>query len=84
MSAFGRVVDYFEENEKLANTSDQQQYGTVRNSKETVFKWRLRMKWRDVERVQNGCGEDVMKCLGYKLYYTEEEFLHSEANNSDQ
>jgi len=64
------VVDYFKisteynMDTKLAKTM----WTTQRNSSQTVLRWREYVNWEGVEKVQNECGEEVMKWLGYNVY----------------
>ena len=41
---------------------------TIRNSKKTVFKWKLQMKKEDILNVQRYC-ESPMRLLGYNLIH---------------
>lgn len=73
------VVDYFKisteynMDTKLAKTM----WTTQRNSSQTVLRWREYVNWEGVEKVQNECGEEVMKWLGYNVY-TKNEYTMNE------
>ena len=71
---YKNVVKYFEKNTKTKMNSKtaQNPYSTIRNSSETIFKWRTTVNWNGVKAIQDFCGEDVMKWLGYKTYNEEE------------
>merc|ERR1719350_2379076 len=58
---------------KKKYTSDKTyRYGTTRNSKKVVFKWRNKLDWETVRILQEGC-RDTLDEFGYRLF-TKNEF----------
>ena len=50
--------------EKSKQGSNSLPYGTTRNSKSTAFKWKKKMKYKDISKVQKVC-KKPMRMLGY-------------------
>ena len=77
---YGGVVDYFKTSTEynMDTSLAKNVWTTQRNSSQTVFRWREYVNWEGVEKVQNVCGEDVMRWLGYKVY-TKNEYTINES-----
>jgi hypothetical protein len=58
------LLEWIEQNTK-AKTRDST-YGTRRNSKETVFKWRKQMKQKDIKAITDQCIY-ILKTLDYNI-----------------
>ena len=33
-----------------------------------IYNWKIDLSWQDVKMIQNGCGKDIFKFLGYRWY----------------
>ena len=49
---------------KEENSKQSLPYGTTRNSKSTAFRWKKKMKYKDISKVQKVC-KKPMRMLGY-------------------
>ena len=70
----------FRSKSELLEVSDHSyRYGTVRNSKKVVYKWKDNLKWEEVKVVQSAC-KDTMEEFGYKIF-DENEYSRRNSDN---
>ncbi|XP_047490126.1 carbohydrate sulfotransferase 5-like [Penaeus chinensis] len=48
-------------------------YGTTRDSKATVFRWRSRLSFAEMKEIQDAC-LDVLQAYGYRVFASKEEY----------
>ena len=66
------VLTFLEKNTR--SDGDSGQYGTSRNSEQTVVKWMGEISWVDVDGVQKECGREIFDFFGYTFYGNEHKY----------